>query len=126
MLVLCATLLAGGAHWDVLQGVAWTRMAATNARSMPLVEALRATFAPGNECSMCEFIARSKSGAEEDTSLPPLPSEPNGKPKWLAVGFAPAELFVAPPPAVRWEAARFSLPDGPRATPPTPPPKSVA
>ena len=42
--VACALILAVGAHWAVLQSVAWTGMVISYSQNAPLTEALQKTF----------------------------------------------------------------------------------
>jgi hypothetical protein len=56
ILLITALLAATGAHWAVLQSVAWTTMFADNLRSGPLVEAIQKTFDGKHACSLCVKI----------------------------------------------------------------------
>ena len=54
---LVATL---GAHWALLQTVAWTTMLASNLQSSSLHDALTKTFDGEHPCSLCKAIAAAK------------------------------------------------------------------
>jgi len=59
-LVLFALLTAIGAHWVLLQSVAWTTMLAENLRTNSLPEAVERTFDGRHPCTICQQIAKSK------------------------------------------------------------------
>jgi hypothetical protein len=54
---LAATL---GAHWALLQTVAWTTMLANNLQSASMSEAMAKTFDGQHPCSLCKAIAAGK------------------------------------------------------------------
>ena len=56
ILLITALLAATGAHWAVLQSVAWTTMFADNLRTGPLVEAIQKTFDGKHACTLCVKI----------------------------------------------------------------------
>lgn len=49
-----------GAHWAVLQSVAWTTMFADNLRTGSLTEAVTQTFDGKHLCPLCQAIAAAK------------------------------------------------------------------
>src|SRR5262249_43162763 len=57
---LFAFLAAIGAHWFVLQSVAWTTMLADNLRTSSLPQAVERTFDGKHPCSLCKQIAKGK------------------------------------------------------------------
>jgi hypothetical protein len=66
LLVLCAWLLASGAHWDLAQGLGWARMVVNYSRTMPLDQAIRLTFSRENLCGVCEFVAEGETRAADE------------------------------------------------------------
>lgn len=124
--VLCAWLLASGAHWDFVQGAAWARMIAQYSRTMPLGEAIRLTFTADNLCGVCEFVADGKTRPEADTPAA------DGAPRDPA---SPAKTFwaLAPEPMIvcasvsepAWPTAAFAPISRSRPAPPTEPPRAA-
>jgi hypothetical protein len=55
--LLTALLMATGAHWAVLQSVAWARMMADYSHGTSLAEAARKTFDGAHPCPLCKRIA---------------------------------------------------------------------
>ena len=126
IVVLLAWLLASGAQWDVLQGLAWGRMIANYSRTMPLGEAVRLTFTPDNLCGVCAFVAeaRTRSSADQNAA-DQAPAEAASKAK-APLASAPERLFVFQVlPAPDWPRENF-LPDAcARPAPPTEPPRAA-
>ncbi len=69
-LIVFALFCAIGAHWAVLQSVAWTNMLAQNLRTGSLSEAVERTFDGQHPCALCKQIAKGKQ-AERKSELPP-------------------------------------------------------
>jgi len=55
-----ALVVTTGAHWAVLQSVAWTTMLAENLRSHSINEAVTCTFDGKHPCCLCKAIAAGK------------------------------------------------------------------
>ena len=68
--MIFALLCALGAHWFVLQSVAWTTMLAGNLRTASLTEALERTLDGKHPCALCKQIAAGRN-AEKKTQFPP-------------------------------------------------------
>ena len=60
LLLILALLGATGAHWAVLQSVAWANMLAENARVECLPVALAKTFDGRHPCALCKQIAEGR------------------------------------------------------------------
>jgi hypothetical protein len=60
MFVVIALVAMFGAHWAVLQTVAWTTMLAGNLCSHSLTEAVTQTFDGKHPCCLCKAIATGK------------------------------------------------------------------
>lgn len=120
ILTLIAWLLATGAHWDVLQSVAWGRMFVRNAATMPLADALRLTFAPGSSCSLCAVVSEAR---QQRTATEAPAPEPERK---ITLDVGPAVAGVTPPPA---PAPRHpqdaTVGESRRARPAVPPPRQL-
>ena len=91
---LVATL---GAHWVLLQTVAWTTMLADNLRTHSLSESVARTFAGKHPCPICNAIAAGKKSEKKNEvalqaqklEFPPV--------KANHVLFAPTQFQLLPP-----------------------------
>lgn len=124
LFVLCAWLLANGAHWDLVQSFAWGRMIANYSQSMPLAEAIRLTFTADNLCGVCEFVADGKTRSDTDATAPEAsPRDPAAK-ATLLLATAPEHRFIfSSIPAPLWPTEQFRPSACARAAPPTEPPR---
>ena len=126
LLVLCAWLLASGAHWDVVQGFAWGRMIANYSKSMPLAEAVRLTFTADNLCQVCTFVAdnhtRSDASGTDASQPARAPLFKAGAP----LACPPEYHFVfSSVPAPKWPTAHFRPDALARPAPPVEPPRAA-
>jgi hypothetical protein len=117
-----AWFAATGAHWDVLQVVAWGRMIAANySETMSVGSAVKQTFEPGSSCPLCKMVSKAKQ--QERKQEGPLPSEAKAVPKMVLYL---QENAVPPTPEVTLQSyalvATKVISNG-RAQPPIPPPK---
>lgn len=129
LFVLCAWLLASGAHWDIVQGFAWARMVVNYSRTMPLDEAVKLAFNADNLCGVCEFVADNKTRADSDNASAPVAPSASGdsaaKGK-LFLATAPEHLFVfCTVPAPEWPTKHFLADAHARPAPPTEPPRAA-
>lgn len=87
---LSALLLASGAHWVLLQGLAWTQMLADYSRSDSIAAAVAKTFDGKHPCRLCHRVVKESTGDRE------LPASVDPAQK---VGFflAPPTADIAPP-----------------------------
>ena len=60
MLVVIALVATLGAHWALLQTVAWTTMLADNLQTCSLREAVARTFDGKHPCCLCKAVAAGK------------------------------------------------------------------
>ena len=60
LLLVVALLTSCGAHWLVLQSIAWTAMLVENSQRTTLVEAVKRTFDGTHPCGLCKQIAGGK------------------------------------------------------------------
>ena len=70
--MLIAVLTATGAHWSILQSIAWTRMLAVNLQTGSIAEAVQKTFDGKHPCSLCKAIAKGKSAESKKEFTAPL------------------------------------------------------
>lgn len=117
-LVLCALLIGIGAHWLVLQSVAWTAMLADNLRTAPLPQAVGLTFDGRHPCSLCKHIAAGKKS--EQKSEFPLQLK-----KLQFLSATPRFAFSAPAQFPQLVESRVSW-NSVCGEPPTPPPRAAA
>jgi hypothetical protein len=71
VLAVVALLNFAGAHWIVLQSIAWSSMMAKQARYSHLAEAVQKTFDGAHPCDLCKGISR----AQEKERKPAVPVE---------------------------------------------------
>ena len=63
--VVCAIILGMGAHWAILQSVAWTGMMISYSQCSTFKEALRKTFNGQHPCKLCQVV-RAARNSERD------------------------------------------------------------
>ena len=66
VLVVFSLVATLGAHWALLQTVAWTTMLANNLQSCSLQEAMTKTFDGLHPCCMCKAIAAAKKSEQKN------------------------------------------------------------
>lgn len=126
LFVLCAWLLASGAHWDLVQSFAWGRMIATYSQTMPLAEAVRLTFTADNLCGVCTIVADNHTRSDASGTDADRPAaDPATKAK-APLATPPEHLFVYCSVTVpAWPTEHF-LPDAcARPAPPAEPPRAA-
>jgi hypothetical protein len=112
-----ALVAALGAHWGLLQSVAWTTMLAENLRSSSIRVAVASTFDGKHPCRLCKQIAAGKK-SERKTEL----ALRLKKLEFLTA--TPRFTFTAPTSVLLLVAViRIPTPIG--LAPPTPPPRDV-
>jgi hypothetical protein len=85
-MLIVALLVSGGAHWLVLQSVAWTGMLVTRASNGSLIEAVKLTFDGAHPCALCERIEAGRKGEkQQENSALPLKIELFYEPRPIAV-----------------------------------------
>ena len=72
-----------GAHWGVLQVVAWAQMIKSYTAEKGLVQGIEETFNGEHPCAMCHKIAESKKHTGEQAPLPQDRSDQMSK--WLGL-----------------------------------------
>lgn len=90
-----------GAHWALLQTVAWTAMLADNLHSGSFCEAVTKTFDGEHPCPLCRAIAAGKKSENKSATVPAT----------LKMEFPPLKahfVLVAPPQFQLLPAENFS------------------
>jgi hypothetical protein len=113
--VVVALMAMLGAHWALLQTVAWTRMLADNLHSSSFCDAVTKTFDGQHPCPLCKAIAAGKQSEKktefsfksQKLEFPPV--------KESFVLFAPPQFQLVPPANTSAESIAQK--------PPTPPPR---
>lgn len=114
-MVIAALVATTGAHWMLLQSVAWTTMLADNLHSASLHVALVKTFDGKHPCCLCKAIAAGKQSEQKKeftTQLQKLEFPPV---KENFVLIAPSQFQLVPQTNTFAEALAQK--------PPTPPPR---
>jgi len=65
LLVFAALILTVGAHWAILQSIAWVSMTVAYSQSVPVKEALTKTFDGQHPCDLCHLVASGKEQERE-------------------------------------------------------------
>lgn len=115
---LLGGLLATGAPWDVVQAIAWGRMAVLARQTAEPAEARREFFSPEERCGMCRLVDAVRTES----------SDASGLAGWLGkapllLRASPQVTVYAPTTAAR---TRFADSHGGRMrtdAPPVPPPR---
>ena len=120
LFVLFAWLLATGSQWDCAQVLAWGRMIAHYSQLMPLTDAVRLTFTPGNECNVCLAVGEAKKQQDD-------PATPDAKaPGKILLVFQPVPVVIVATPSISlWSPSDQFAPDTMRSAPPVPPPRAA-
>jgi hypothetical protein len=116
-----AWLCANGAVWDVVQVVAWGRMFAGNAATMPVSTALQETFNPKKACALCKGVRQAKEQAHNQL---PAPGDGDAAKVVLMLEFADSPVFACD--LGEWLPGSFLGCAERREPVPLPPPRGVA
>lgn len=117
LVLILALVAATGAHWAVLQSIAWTTMLASNLQHSSLADAVERTFDGKHPCCLCKQIAAGKrSEKKSDCSFEIKKLE------FVKAAGQPA--FSAPAGSFQWT-TRANFCESLGWEPPTPPPRSI-
>jgi hypothetical protein len=85
-----------GAHWALLQTVAWTTMLADNLHSNSFQYAVAKTFDGHHPCPICQAIAAGKKSERKSEAVSPTPKLefPPAKEKFVLI--APSQFQLLP------------------------------
>lgn len=110
-------IVSVGAHWAILQGVAWTTMVARFAQSMPLTQAVAFTLDGRHPCELCLAVEQGRQAEHKESKLTP-PEK-----LLLFLDLEPLPVLLAPPHAEPTSTSPPSLIRSER--PPHPPPRAA-
>jgi hypothetical protein len=112
-----ALVAALGAHWGLLQSIAWTTMLAGNLRTSSFRVAVASTFDGKHPCRLCKQIAAAKKSEPK--------SELTLRLKKLEFLTAMPRFIFAAPSSFSLSVAAIRIPPAPGLAPPTPPPRDA-
>jgi len=115
--VIIALTAMLGAHWALLQSVAWTRMLADNLRTHSLSESVARTFDGRHPCPICRAIAAAKKAEKKGEFALPMQKLEFTPFQESFVFIAPSQFQLLPP------ANTFA--DSLVQKPPVPPPRGI-
>ncbi len=115
--VIAALAVGSGAHWVVLQGVAWGTMLVEYSRGASLTEAVTKTFDGQHPCKLCLTIEGAEKQQQQEQAAQPVPDIKGVLTPVLDV-MSPAFVIVVWPSSVE-SAAPLSH------SPPVPPPRAA-
>src|SRR5712691_1311445 len=87
--VVCALIFSIGAHWAILQSMAWIGMAVSYSQQSTLREALSKTFDGLHPCKLCKVVQEGKKATKKTQTPKPLEK--------LELFFASQRWAVKPP-----------------------------
>jgi len=115
--VVCALVFTIGAHWAVLQSVAWIGMTVSYSQTSSLREALIKTFDGLHPCKLCKAVQEGKRSEKKPDTQKPLNKIDlfciSGSWAVKAAAFSPVSTQVSGPISA------------PRTNPPKPPPRQI-
>ena len=115
--VIVALVATTGAHWAVLQSVAWATMLAENLRTSSLTEAVAHTFDGQHPCALCKAVAAGKKSEKKSEFTPQLKKLEFPPAAETIVLVAPSRFELLPLANAFAEALAFQ--------PPSPPPRGI-
>ena len=105
-----------GAHWMLLQSVAWVGMVMTYSQDAPFIEAVAKTFDGRHPCQLCKMVQKGKAQEKKQET-----QKPTTKLDQLLAAKQSVFLF---PPRLEWLVSTVLPPSLSRCdSPPTPPPE---
>ena len=116
--VMVALIMSIGAHWALLQSVAWTTMLADNLRTHPLAESVARTFDGKYPCPICQAIAAAKKSEKKNEFTLQTQKFEFPQPKENLDLIAPSQFRLLP-------AANNVFAESPAYKPATPPPRGI-
>ena len=115
--VIAALAVGTGAHWMVLQSVAWTGMLFDYSHGASLTEAVQKTFDGKHPCQLCRTIEGAEKQQKQQEAAQPVPPIKGVLAPVLVVA-SPTFVFTVWPPLVETaDALSYS--------PPVPPPRAA-
>jgi hypothetical protein len=115
MVVIVTLVATTGAHWALLQSVAWTTMLAENLSCGSVSQAVSRTFDGKHPCPICKAIAASKKSEKKKDSTLQLQK--------FEFPLAAENPLLPVPPQFETPLSSDSLPKVHIQSPPVPPPR---
>ncbi len=116
-LVIVALILSLGAHWALLQSIAWAGMLYTYSQQTSFTQAVVMTFDGDHPCSLCKRIQKGRSQErQEDRETVRLSHE-------LKLDLPPLAFIFVHPPQPRIDGLALTEPSFLSHTPEVPPPR---
>ena len=116
-MVVFALVVSIGAHWAILQSVAWLGMAVSYSQNSSLTEALSKTFDGFHPCKLCKVVQEGKRSEKKQDAPKPFN-------KIDLIAFS-ATLTLEGPSVDAISFAPMGVAFPPRESPPTPPPRQI-
>jgi hypothetical protein len=116
MLVIVTLVATTGAHWALLQSVAWTTMLAENLTCGSVSQAVSRTFDGKHPCPLCKAIAATKKSEKKKDS--------NLQLQKFEFPLAAENPPLPEPPQFETPLSSVSLPKNHIQSPPVPPPRA--
>jgi len=117
-LIVCALVFAIGAHWTLLQSIAWLGMAVSYSHNSTLKEALVKTFDGKHPCTLCKVVQQGKSAQQKQDAQKQIAKLD------LILDARPATIFCLVPKA--FQAHGIAFPIFRNDSPPIPPPRTLS
>lgn len=115
LLVALALAFSLGAHWALLQGVAWVGMTLSYAQDSSLSDALQKTFDGKHRCKLCKLVDEGKKSEQKESTTVE-------KQKLDGIGQETIAWLIPPAPTADGFAAAATL-RSLSEPPPLPPPR---
>jgi hypothetical protein len=117
-LMIVALVATVGAHWALLQSVAWTTMLAGNLRNASVSQAITRTFDGQHPCPICKAIAAGKKSEKKREFTPSTQKFECPLAHVARLPLTPARFEVFP--------LSEHLIEAPASPPPSPPPRLLS
>ena len=106
-----------GAHWTILQSVAWVGMVVDYSRAAPLTEALSKTFDGKHPCRLCKLVKAGKAAEQNQHVQKPVTK--------IDFFLQSQQSPLSPAPSFSQPASREPFSPQRLETPPSPPPRHL-
>ena len=110
LLVVLALMVSIGAHWALLQTVAWTGMIISYSQDATLAEAISMTFDGEHPCKMCKVVKEGRKAEQEKPAT--------SKTETKFDQFFPSQSLTVYAPLILRDDARLSSNSSSRHNPP--------
>jgi len=117
VMVVCALIFSIGAHWLILQSVAWTGMVIAYSQNATLKDALEKTFDGKHPCKLCRFVQDGKKSEKQQELQKPVTG--------IDFFLVSSAVRIYPPSAEPAQFAFFKSSTARGESPPIPPPRQL-